>query len=69
VTCLSTVSSSTIDGPAGTLYEPGAAGLLRRYTDRATSRTTGRATTSRTTGRATSRADTCAIVPLDLRDQ
>ncbi len=28
-TCLLTVSSSSMDGPAGTLYGPGAAGLLR----------------------------------------
>ena len=60
-------SLSTFDGPAGTHYGPGAAGLLRRYTGRATSRTMGRATTSRTMGRTTSRADNCAIVPLDLR--
>jgi hypothetical protein len=57
-----TVSSSTIDGPAGTLYGPGAAGLLLRYTNRATSWTTGSATTSRTTGSDTSWADNCAIV-------
>jgi hypothetical protein len=35
---------STIDGPAWTLYGPGAAGLLRRYTGRATSRSMDRAT-------------------------
>ncbi len=28
-TCLTTASASTIDGPAETHYEPGAAGLLR----------------------------------------
>ena len=62
-----TVSSSTIDGPAGTQYGSGAAGLLRRYMGRATSRTMGRATTSQTMGRTTSRADNCAIVPRDLQ--
>jgi hypothetical protein len=61
-----TAAASTMDGPAGTLYGPGATGLLRSFTDSAMSRTMGRATTSRTTGRATRSADYCAIVPLDL---
>ncbi len=76
--CLLTVSSSTVDGPAGTLYWPGAAGLFLCYcdTDRATSRTMGCATTSQTIGCASSwaggtmvqlSAQLCTIVPLDLQ--
>ena len=61
-----TVSSSTIDGPAGTQYGSGAAGLLRGYTGRASSRTMGRYYKP-DHGPHYEPDHNCAIVPRDLR--